>query len=348
MRIGHERLLDLIGKIFAAAGCEAEEHRRIAFYLVESNLVGHDSHGVIRVPSYIQWLRDGKVVANQHLDVVLEADVFAVADGRFGFGQVIGEEATELGVALCRKRGVSVVALRNAGHLGRIGQWPQNAAEAGLVSLHFVNTSGGGILVAPFGGIDRRLSANPIAAGVPLEGELPLVLDISTCTIAEGKIRVAFNAGKQVPTSCIIDAQGQPTCDPHVFYADPPGAILTMAGHKGYGLSILTEVLAGALTGGGCSATGVQRVANGMLSIYLDPQRFAGEAFESDLARFVKFVKSSRVSVAGQEILLPGELEQRTKLQRMRDGIELDEMTWQQLVDTAGTLGVRADDYQPA
>jgi len=348
MRIRPERLVDLVGDIFAALGCQPDEHRRIAFYLVESNLVGHDSHGVIRVPSYVAWLRDGKVVANQHLDVLLETDILAVVDGRFGFGQVIGEEATCLGVALCRKHGVSVVALRNAGHLGRIGQWPQNAAESGLVSLHFVNTSGGGILVAPYGGIDRRLSANPIAAGIPLDGQPPMVLDISTCTIAEGKIRVALNAGKQVPADCIIDARGQSTTDPHVFYADPPGAILTMAGHKGYGLSILAEVLAGALTGGGCSALGIHRVANGMFSIYLDPTRFAGEAFGRDLTRFVEFVKSSRLAVAGTEILMPGEIEQRTKAQRLRDGIELDDTTWRQLVETAQSVGVRTADSSPA
>ena len=196
---------------------------RIAHYLVDANLVGHDSHGVIRVPSYIDWLRAGKVLANQALKIVFENDVIAVVDGQFGFGQVMGEEATKLGIEKARRQGVAVVALRNSGHLGRIGDWAEMAAAAGMVSLHFVNTSGGGILVAPFGGTQRRLSANPIAAGVPVENGPPIIVDISTCTIAEGKIKVAFNKGAKVPEGCILDSEGRPTDDPKAFYASPPG-----------------------------------------------------------------------------------------------------------------------------
>src|SRR4029078_10187313 len=136
------------------------------------------------------------------------------------------EQAVRLGINKCSRHGVAVVALRNSGHLGRIGDWAEMAAAAGKVSLHFVNTSGGGILVPPFGGINRRLSANPIAAGVPVPGRPPVIGDISTCAIAEGKLKVAYNKGAKVPDGCIIDAQGRPTNDPKVFYADPPGAIL--------------------------------------------------------------------------------------------------------------------------
>src|SRR5205085_6469122 len=138
-------------------------------------------------------------------------DAIAVVDGQFGFGQTIGEQAMELGIAKSARHGVAVVALRNSGHLGRIGDWPLQAARAGKLSLHFVNTTGAGILVAPFGGISRRLSANPIAAGVPVAGGPPLVLDMSACTIAEGKIRVARNRGGPVPEGCLLDSRGRPT-----------------------------------------------------------------------------------------------------------------------------------------
>ena len=171
-----------------------------------------------------------------------------------------------------------MIALRNAGHLGRIGDWPLLAAKAGKVSLHFVNTSGAGILVAPFGGIERRLSANPMAAGVPVAGGAPILLDMSCCTIAEGKLKVAFNKGVDVPPGCIIDSKGQPTSDPKVFYGDPPGAILSIAGHKGYALGIITELLAGALSGGGASnPANKNRLANGMLSIYMEPHFFQSD-----------------------------------------------------------------------
>src|SRR5262245_9692837 len=323
MKHHHDHLREFTAAIFHAAGCSTSESQCIATHLVEANLVGHDSHGVIRVPSYVQWLKDGRVLAGQTLRIVFENDAIAVVDGQFGFGQTIGEQAMRLGIDKAARHGVAVIALRNSGHLGRIGDWPLMAAGAGLLSIHFVNTTGAGILVAPHGGINRRLSANPIAAGVPMPGGPPLLLDISACTIAEGKIRVALNKGVPVPEGCLIDAAGRPTTDPRVFYGDPPGAILSIAGHKGYGLGVLCEVLAGALTGGGCSdPANAGRVVNGMLSVLLDPARFRDEAaFGAEVERFVAWVKSSARTTPDGDILMPGEAEERTKARRLREGI---------------------------
>lgn len=342
MNIHADPLRTLTASIFRAAGCDAAESERIAVHLVDANLVGHDSHGVLRVPSYIQWLKAGKVLAGKSIQVTFENDNIAVVDGQFGFGQTIGEQATQLGIDKCKKHGVSIIALRNSGHLGRIGDWPTQAANAGLLSLHFVNTTGAGILVAPFGGIDRRLSANPIAAGIPVAGRLPMILDMSACTIAEGKIRVALNKGTTVPDNCIIDSQGKPTNDPKVFYADPPGAILSIAGHKGYGLAVVCEILAGALTGGGCSnPANAGRVINGMFSIYLNPLLFQNEpGYSTEVERFIAWVKSARIQSPGGDILMPGEVEERTRAKRLKDGIDIDTTTWGQIVDTGKTVGV--------
>jgi uncharacterized oxidoreductase len=341
MLLSHDHLERVVGAIFAAAGCGPAEHERIAHYLVESNLVGHDSHGVIRVATYIDWLRAGKVLANQALTIVFENDALAVVDGKFGFGQVMGEQATKLGIAKAGQQGVAVVALRNSGHLGRIGDWAEMAAHAGKVSLHFVNTSGGGILVAPHGGSQRRLSANPIAAGVPVKSGPPIILDISTCTIAEGKIKVAFNKGTKVPDGCLVDAAGNPTNDPKAFYAVPPGAILPLGGHKGYSLSVIAEVLAGALSGGSCSHFGVDRVANNMLSVIFDPTFFqSAGVFSQEIDAFITHVKSSRTVMPDGEILMPGEPEARTRARRLREGIELDDTTWGQIVATGRSLDV--------
>ncbi len=348
MKFHPDRLRTLTAAIFQAAGCQLDEAERIASHLVEANLVGHDSHGVIRVASYVQWLRTGKVFANRKLQVVFENDVIAVVDGQFGFGQSIGEQAMELAIAKCARHGVAVIALRNSGHLGRIGDWPLQAARAGKLSLHFVNTTGAGILVAPHGGINRRLSANPIAAGIPVPGGSPLILDMSACTIAEGKIRVALNKGVAVPENCIIDAQGRPTTDPRVFYAEPPGAILSIAGHKGYGLAVLCEVLAGALTGGGCSnPVNAHQVANGMLSILLDPSVFQSDpAFAAEINRFIAWVKSAEKASPDGDILMPGEIEERTRERRLREGIELDETTWGQILGAAREVGVPTEKTQ--
>ncbi len=344
MILSHDRLEHLVNQIFAAGGCAPAEHTRIAHFLVGANLVGHDSHGVIRAPTYIDWLRAGKVRANQKLEIVFENDAIAVVDGQFGFGQVMGEEAMKVGIDKARRQGVAVVALRNSGHLGRIGDWAEMAAGAGMVSLHFVNTSGGGILVAPFGGTQRRLSANPIAAGVPVPNGPPIILDISTCTIAEGKIKVALNKGSKVPEGCILDGEGQPTDDPQAFYASPPGAILPLGGHKGYSLSVIAEILAGALTGGACSHFGVDRVANNMLSIIFNPAFFlSAEGFTDELRGLIDHVKSSKTVTPDGEILMPGEPEARARARMLRDGIEIDDTTWRQIVATGESLGVAVE-----
>jgi uncharacterized oxidoreductase len=341
MNIAAERLQQLTATIFAKAGCEAAEAERIAIHLVEANLAGHDSHGVIRIATYINWLRAGKVLAGQSILIAFENEAIAVVDGQHGFGQSVGEQALRLGIEKSSKHGVAIIALRKSGHLGRIGAWAEIAAAAGKLSLHFVNTSGAGILVAPFGGINRRLSANPIAAGVPRNGKSAIILDMSACTIAEGKIRVASHKGERLPENCIIDSTGRPTTDPHDFYADPPGAILPIAGHKGYGLAVICEVLAGALTGGGCSnPANSGQLVNGMLSIFIDPNVFVDDAgFTAEIDRFISWVKSSATVAKDGEILMPGEIEERTKARRLRDGIDIDETTWKQITQTAELVG---------
>ncbi|MDG2382488.1 MAG: malate/lactate/ureidoglycolate dehydrogenase [Pirellulaceae bacterium] len=338
----HDQLRSLTQRIFAAAGCNPEESERVATLLVEANLVGHDSHGVLRIPSYVQWLRAGKVIANQTINVLVDDGPLAVVDGQFGLGQSVGHQSMQLGIEKATQHGVAVVALRNAGHLGRIGDWPLMAARAGFISLHFVNTSGAGMLVAPHGGIERRLSVDPIAASVPVPNGAPLLLDMSAATIAEGKVRVALNKGETVPEGCLIDAVGNPTCEPSVFYGNPPGSILPIAGHKGFGLSMIIEMLAGALTGGSCTnPKHAEQVANGMLSIILDPSRFLPTAeFNPEVSRFVDFVKSSRTTTPTGEVLMPGEPEQRTKAQRLIHGIELDATTCSQIATTCGLLEI--------
>jgi uncharacterized oxidoreductase len=341
MLIAHDHLKTLVTAVFEKAGCGAAEAERIGHYLVEANLAGHDSHGVIRVPTYVEWLKAGKVVADQHIKIVFENDVIAVVDGQAGFGQVIGEEATKLGIAKAKKQGVAVVALRNAGHIGQIGAWARMCAEAGLVSLHFVNTSGAGILVSPFGGTERRLSANPIAAGVPRPGNMPIIMDISTSVVAEGKVRVAKNKGVTVPDGCLIDAKGRPTNNPNDLYGPPQGAILPFGGHKGYSLGVIAEVLAGALTGGSCSNPAEKRVINNMLTILLAPAFFQVDGyFKSEVDRFVEWVKSSATVTPDGKILMPGEPEELTRRQRLAEGIHLDDTTWKQISEVCVSLGV--------
>lgn len=333
-----------VAAVFAAAGSSAEESRIVADHLVEANLQGHDSHGVIRVTKYVDWCKAGQVVANRHAQVVTDSGALLVVDGQFGYGQVIGREAMALAIERARKHGTATLAIRNAGHLGRIGAWAEQLAAAGLASYHLVNTSGFGILVAPHGGSDRRMSANPIAAGVPVAGKPPLILDIATSLVAEGKIQVARNKGETLPPGMILDGKGKPTTQPEVFYASPPGAILPVGAHKGSGLSFFCEVLAGALTGGGSSHPDnptAKRLVNNMLTLAFDPAAFgSGEGFAADVARLIGWTKASPPIDRGGAVLLPGEIEQRTKAERLRRGIPLDAVTRRQMAATAASAGV--------
>jgi len=347
MRRIPQQLMRRFGRdVFEAAGSSAEEAGIVADHLVEASLMGHDSHGVIRISKYVDWVRAGQVLPNQHIEIVNGRGALLVVDGRFGFGQVIGKEAMDLAADRAVAHGMATVALRNSGHLGRIGAWPELLAGRGLASIHFVNTSGFGILVAPHGGTDRRLSANPIAAGVALAGRAPIILDIATSVIAEGKIQIARNKAEKLPSGMVLDGHGLPTTEPEAFYADPPGAILPFGGHKGSGLSFFCEVLAGSLSGGFASSPQsptAARLVNNMLSLVFDPAAFGGaEAFAEDVARLAASVKSSPPIEAGGRVLLPGEIEEQTRQDREITGLAIDEETWRQITTTAASLGVES------
>ena len=336
MNANHDKLQQLIQMIFLSAQCELPEAESVSSHLVKANLSGHDSHGVIRAPIYITWMREGKVFANRTINILSDCGPMAVVDGQLGLGQSVGQQTVKLAIQKCREHGVCVMALRNSGHLGRIGHWAVMAVDAGFVSLHFVNTTGLGMHVVPLGGIDRRLSVNPISVGIPLEGRAPFVLDIAAAMSAEGKLKVARNKGVPVPDGWIVDVKGRATNDPNDFYGPPWGAILPFGGHKGYGLGLVAELFAGALSGGGCSREGVTGLEQGMLSILIDPLRLQDrDAVFGEILRYVDFVRTSRPVSPDGEILIPGEIEERNRQQRMSEGIELDEKTWSQIEQSA-------------
>src|SRR5436190_13767730 len=235
--VNAQKLVDFVARIMRNAGSRPDEASTIAKRLVDSNLVGHDSHGVLRVAKYLEWVRDGTLKPNMSPTIVFENDTIAIIDGQRGFGQVIGEFAARTGIVKAAQAGIAMVGLVNCGHLGRVGDWADMAADAGQVSLHFLNTSGAQ-RVAPYGGSDRRLSTNPLAIGVPVAGSDPTILDVTTSTVAGGKLMVAVNKGHKVPEGWIVDKGGKPTNDPPDFYAG--GALLTIGAHKGSGLSIIT------------------------------------------------------------------------------------------------------------
>lgn len=325
--------------VLAAAGSSAEEARTVAANLVAANLSGHDSHGVGMIPRYVDAVLEGGLRPNARAEVTLDGATLLSMDGRRGYGQVVGEQAMTLGMARAKELGSCILALANAHHLGRIGHFAEMAVAHGLVSIHFVNVLSRPV-VAPWGGADGRYGTNPCCIGVPLKGRDPFVLDFATSRVAQGKMRVAHNEGRQVGPGHLIDEQGRPTTDPGVVVVPQAnglfGALMAFGEHKGYGMAVACELLGGALTGGGTwhrPADDARAVLNGMLTILIDPKKLGTrESFDQEALAFVDWLKRSPPAPGTDGVRIAGEPERASRLQREQEGIEIDAATWGEIV----------------
>src|ERR1700704_2884513 len=232
-----ESLEKAIEALAAAGGSEPVEARLVAENLVTANLVGHDSHGIGMMPRYVEALLEGGLHANQKPEVKLDAGALLVLDGRAGYGQTIGRDATMMAISRAKQHGTSITALGNSHHLGRIGHWAEMAVAEGLISMHFVNVRSFA-RVAAYGGAARKLGTNPVCIAIPLPGEPPFVLDMATSAVAQGKLRVAYNKREKVSPDWLIDNKGSPTSDAKFGVIEPFGALRTFGLHKGYGLAL--------------------------------------------------------------------------------------------------------------
>ena len=293
----------------------------------------------------IEVEKDLLMLLNQKINIVKEQDTFVHIEGNSGYGQSIAMQSFNLGIDKAKKNGLCILALKNPGHIGRLGAWSEMAALKNCVSITFVNTSGFGILMAPYGGTDRRLSANPIAIGIPIENNDYLVLDMATSIVAEGKVKVAKNKNIKLPEEYLLDGHGNPTNDPEKFYSEPLGSILPFGGHKGFGLAFMIDILSGSLTGGNSSHPKNQNahtVINNTLSIIIDTENIvSNQYFQHDISRLTKWLKDSPKAKGFDEILLPGEIEKRTKNERLKDGIPLDDKTILDLKIVAEEVGMK-------
>ena len=360
-------------RVLQALGSSAQEAQTVAANLVLANLSGHDSHGVGMLPRYVEAVLEGGLLPNTSVRVSLDIGTLLALDGQQGFGQVVGEQAMRLGIARALEHGSCIMTLGQAHHLGRIGHWAEMAVAQGLVSIHFVNVLSRPV-VASWGGADGRFGTNPCCIGVPLQGREPsdagppqvasapsggnashavesagehFILDFATSRVAQGKMRVAHNEGRQVEPGYLIDPQGHPTTDPGVVVVPQPGAagaslfgaLLPFGEHKGYGLAVACELLGGALSGGGTMhrpADARRAVYNGMLTILIDPKRLGTqEAFAREALAFVDWVRQGPVAPGGAPVQIAGEPERAYRLARERDGIEIDAATWAEIEQAA-------------
>ena len=329
-----EPLTRAIEAVVAAGGSDAHEARLVAENLVTANLLGHDSHGIGMVPRYIDAVLEGGLAPNQHPKPTLDGGALLALDGCKGYGQAIGREAMQMAIERAKRLGSCVMALGNSHHLGRIGHWAEMAVAEGLVSIHFVNVISHA-RVAPYGGRDARFGTNPCCIGIPLPGEPPFILDYATSAVAQGKLRVAHNKGEKVPPGRLIDDQGRPTDDPRYAVVPPFGAMLAFGEHKGYGMALACELLGGALTGGGTwhyEESRKQRVMNGMLAVLIDPRRLGtAAAFEREARLFLDWLRKGRTAPGFERVRVAGEPEREMRAARSRDGIPVDDTTWQEI-----------------
>ena len=342
-----EKLKRISINIFQAAGASMDEAEIVSEHLIEANLVGHDSHGVIRISQYMKSIEDGLLNPGAPLEIVCETPATAVVDGNWGFGQVIAQKAMSIAIEKAGSCSIASVGVHNCNHIGRLASYVIMALKQDMVGMIFVNGGGAAQSVVPWGGTGRRLATNPMAFAFPAGTDEPMVLDITSSVVAEGKVRVKRNRGEQTPEGWLIDSEGNPTTNPMDFYGTPPGALLPMGGivgHKGYGLSLVNDILAGALGGAGCSRPNPGRMGNGAFMIVIDIAKFTPiSEFKRRVDTLVSHVKTSSTAPGFSEILVPGELEAREKRKRLREGIFVGDETWEQIEEIAGKLGVKKE-----
>ena len=332
-------LADYTSRIFQAAGTPKMTADLVGQSLVSANLAGHDSHGVIRIMQYLRQIDEGEIRPQATPEIERETPVMALFNGHRCFGQLAAKVAIEDGIGKARGNAVAAVGLKHSGHVGRLGEWVELAAEDGLIALAYANGGRAGGLVAPFGGAERRMGTNPIAVAIPMQDRSAVLLDFATSAVAEGKVRVALNSGKPIPEGWALDKLGQPTQNPADLYDD--GMLLPAAGHKGYGLALLSDFLGGILTGAGGPSLPGTVLGNGVLFVLLNIDAFRPLAeFFDDGSLIADRIKSTRPAPGFDEVLLPGEPEARSAQARQESGIPLDDNTWSQIVKAALRLGV--------
>ena len=338
-------LRQLITSIFAATGAPALTARTVADSLVEADLAGHDSHGVIRVSEYLGEIRKGTLKPQAQPTIVGTTATTLQVHGNRGFGVVVATWAMEQLLAK-GVGGIAAATITGCGHIGRAGVYPAMAAERGMIGLAFVNGGARQPRVVPYGGTRPVFGTNPLAAAVPQGAQPPIVLDFSTAVVAAGKIRVVRDRGELLPEGWILDREGRPSRQPQDYYDG--GMLLPAAEHKGYALGLLVEILGGLLTGAGTPAlpeSGYE-VGNGVLFIVVDIAAFRPlETFAAQVRDLVTVLHASAPEAGTGEVLLPGEPELRSRERRRVEGIPLAEATWHAILDAARTLDVTVEGF---
>ena len=361
-------LKEFCEEILRKSGSSQVEAEIVASNLVESNLKGHDSHGVGYLPRYVRAAMDGEININGKPDIVVE-NSFVKVDGKVCYGQVVGLHAMDAGVRVAKELGMSVVTIKNSHHLGRIGAWAEEAVKNKLVSIHFTNVAGHAPLVACENGADARLGTNPVTMGFPsnfsrtnnMDGTVtdrsyslpPIVLDFATSELALGKVRETWARGEQTKDNVLLNPAGEPTNDPSVMFQQPAGSLLPFCGHKGYAMALMCEMIGGVLSGGNTIHPKYprhkERILNSMTVILIDPSKLSDDLgkIDEEILDLTEYMKDSPLRPKlpndlslEKEILIPGEIEMIHYEERNMNGIPVANGTWNDLVAVAKETGL--------
>ena len=341
--INHNVLRNFGRAIFESAGVPSDQAQIAVDHLVEANLMGHDSHGTMRLASYTRALRKGDIRPVGQHKIVRERPASVVIDADRAFGIVLTYQAMQMAVERAQKHTLGAVAVHRASHIGRLGAFPPIAAAQDCIGILILN--GGGRFTAPFGGTGRRLPPNPIAISVPTLNGPAMMLDVTTSVAAGGKVEVYDNRRKPTPDGWLIDKEGNPVNDPKLFLSGQ-AAMLPLggaAGHKGYGLAMMIDAIAGGLSWAGCSAEQPTRGGSGFLALAIKIDSFIDvQEYKQEVQRLIDWVKSSPTLPGFDKIYIPGEIGEETKRKREAEGIYLEEHVWEDMVKVAQEGGVQA------
>jgi uncharacterized oxidoreductase len=339
--IGVENLTAFARAVYEAAGTPPEHARIVAEHQVGANLVGHDSHGVVLLPTYIERIDRGHIMPTARPTILSEGPATLAVNGQWGFGPVVSEWTMERLIAKARATQVAVGTVREQSHVGRLADYPLMATRAGFIGLMMADSGQSPKAVAPFGGREARLGTNPICIAFPSDLAGPIFIDMATSAVAAGKLNLARAQGKPIPLGWLLDREGKPTTDPNAQREG--GVMLPLGGpegHKGYGLSFAVETLASVLPGLGFGVDPKGRHNDGTFMLVVDPAAFSPTDFKAEVEAFVRYLKGTPPAEGFAEVLYPGEIEHRTAERRQREGIPIEDATWARLGEIAARFGL--------
>ncbi len=350
IRLEPGRVARIMARIFERLGLEGDERQVVVERLMEASLSGYHSHGVMRITMYAEGIRAGNMIPGASLDILGETVSTVHIDANKGMGPWTATEAMKRAVGKAEATGIGCASVFNANDVARLGSYVEGPARDGYVALLMTNDAGGNPCVAPWGATSPLMSTNPMAVGIPRESGDPILIDISTGVSSEGRVKMLRNRNQPVPEGWLIDGEGQPTIDPEAYFATPKRASLLplgslIAGHKGFALSILVDVLTGGLSGAGCSGRFPDDAdQNALFILVIDPDKFVSRhAFSAEVDRLVESIKGARKAPGVDEIRVPGDGARRERQRQLEQGMEIDPPVWSAIQGIMAELGIDPD-----